>query len=388
MDSLNTAPEDQAYARIQVLKYLESAARAEWIAIHHLHAELDVLQDFTLDRAKLRAVLAKWKPTNEYLQPTDGPIITMNGLKIIARHMQGLEGRKKLIWLTSANFPAMMQARSQGTATISDMYNVKNFDVIGAFNAANVALYPLDPRGICTGAFAECQGLMDNGIQPMRQVAEATGGKSFYMRNDIAAGIDEAIHDTDLTYTLGFYPAQVDLRGQPHSLRVNVKRTGIVTRYRSQYATEPPPAPLNNKQRIESLNAWVHLPLDSTDIPIQASASPLQTRRGMYQVSISFDVAALKLTEKNGKFEGSLDIAIVPDVEKKPKGLRQTVKITYTPERLAVALEKGGKVTNVVRGLNEKGKPLAKAFHVVIMDNATGKAGSVRVPIEVELAKR
>jgi hypothetical protein len=38
--------------------------------------------------------------------------------------------------------------------------------------------------------------------------------------------------------------------------------------------------------------------------------------------------------------------------------------------------------------LNEKGKPLAKAFHVVIMDNATGKAGSVRVPIEVELAKR
>jgi VWFA-related protein len=386
IDSLNTAPEDQAYARQQIIKYLETAGRNEWVAILHLRTELITLQNFTLDREKLKASLAKWKPTNEYLQMGDGPKITMNGLKIISRHMQGMEGRKKLIWMTSAHLPQMMNDARQGTATIREMYDVKNFNILNAFNAANVAVYPVNPAGLPVGG----PGLMDDGLNPMRQLAEATGGKAAYMRNDLSAAIEEAIHDTDLTYTLGFYPAQMDPTGASHSIRVNVKRKDVEMRYRSQYANEVPLPPMNPRQRERQMNVWVQLPLDSTEIPLQAKAVPAPGKPGMYEVSITFDLSAVKLTERNGRFEGSIDLAVVPDIEneKKLKGLRQSVKLSFTADKLAAALEKGGTVKNIVRGLNPKGKPLADTFQVVVMDNATGKAGSVRVPIVVEQAKR
>ena len=93
------------------------------------------------------------------------------------------------------------------------------------------------------------------------------------------------------------------------------------------------------------------------------------------------DVTALELKEKNGRFVGSFEIAIVPDVENKPKGLHQVIKVNLTPEGLRNALETGVVVINQVRASNSEGKLLARRLHLVVMDQATGKTGSVRIPI-------
>jgi len=89
----------------------------------------------------------------------------------------------------------------------------------------------------------------------------------------------------------------------------------------------------------------------------------------------------LQLEQKNGRFVGSFDLAIAPDVQDNPKGLLQTVKVNLTPERLQLALAQGIEVTNTVRATNAQGRLISRQLHVVVMDGSSAKAGSVRVPI-------
>jgi hypothetical protein len=161
-----------------------------------------------------------------------------------------------------------------------------------------------------------------------------------------------------------------------------VKRSGADVRYRKSYTTEGPVKPLTDKVRKATLAAWVQEPLEATDIPIQAAAARAVNKPGYYDVEVGIDPSALKLEQKNGRFTGSFEIAIVPDVANKPKGLNQVIKVNLTQERLMAAMAKGIVVINQIRVSKENGKLISKRLHLVVMDQATGKAGSVRIPIE------
>ena len=60
----------------------------------------------------------------------------------------------------------------------------------------------------------------------MRSLAEKTGGVAFVNTNDLRGAIDKAIADTDLTYTLAFYPDRVAPAGR-HKLKVSLNRHGV-----------------------------------------------------------------------------------------------------------------------------------------------------------------
>ncbi|MCL4851947.1 MAG: hypothetical protein KJZ78_11285, partial [Bryobacteraceae bacterium] len=47
--------------------------------------------------------------------------------------------------------------------------------------------------------------------------------------------IEAAIRDSELTYTLGFYPDTADVDGKFHELKVLTKRKGVRLRYRKGY---------------------------------------------------------------------------------------------------------------------------------------------------------
>jgi hypothetical protein len=216
----------------------------------------------------------------------------------------------------------------------------------------------------------------------MIRLAEMTGGKAFYGDNDVSIGIEEAFADTDVTYTLGFYSTEERPDGSVHSLSVKVNRSGADARYRKSYSAETVSTPPTAKFLKGTMDGWVNQPLESTEIPIQAAAAPAINKPGYYDVEVAVDASALKLEQKNGRFVGSFEIAIVPDVEKKPKGLHEVIKVNLTQERLLVALETGIQVVNQIRVTNNKGKLLSKKLHLVVMDQATGKTGSVRIPLE------
>ncbi len=407
IDAANTQPEYQGFARVQALKYLDKAKRNETIALYALDTTLKVLQEFTDDQAVLRKAVEGYHMTQPlFMQDgsngTPGLLtgLTGNGVNAmrasnfqrqtdittlafdqIARHLAGLPGRKKFVWITAAPPLTFAQDNERNGVTMTEFTNLSPalFKQMKVMNDANVAIYPIDPRGVMTPAMGS--GLNDPGITTMIRLAEMTGGKPFYNDNELSVGMEEAFADTDLTYTLGFYPTDEGAGGQVHSLSVIVKRPATDVRFRKSYTTEGPAKPLTDKIRKGTLNAWVNEPLDATEIPIKAAVLPVSGKPGYYDVEVGIDPSALKLEQKNGRFVGSFEIAIVPDVEKKPKGLHQVIKVNLTQDRLMTAMESGIIVINQVRATNDKGKLLSKRFHLVVMDQATGKTGSVRVPL-------
>ncbi len=42
----------------------------------------------------------------------------------------------------------------------------------------------------------------------MIRLADETGGRAFYFNNDLAGSVRTAIADSEVSYTLGFYPSE------------------------------------------------------------------------------------------------------------------------------------------------------------------------------------
>ncbi|MEP7354812.1 MAG: hypothetical protein ABI824_16405, partial [Acidobacteriota bacterium] len=290
---------------------------------------------------------------------------------------------KKLIWISAALPLVIAQDVSRNGQTLTEFTHLnRGLDsATDLLNDANTSIYPLDPRG-------NIVGLMDDHIDAMVRLSEATGGTAFYANNDLVEGLEKAFADTDTTYTLGYYQPQEAVDGQYHSISVNVLRTRPGTqaikdvRYRKGYAAEQTRSAITEKQRIGTLDGWVEEPLEATEIGIQAAAVPSKNRPGYYDVEVAVNVGDLQLQQKNDRWLGSFDLAVVPDVEKKPKGLRQTIKVNLKQENYQGALESGITVVNHVKVVDANGKLLSKRLHLVVLDGVSGKAGSVRIPIE------
>ena len=92
-------------------------------------------------------------------------------------------------------------------------------DVTTAVQGSNTVIYavaledPFDP---------------DSNPKRLRQLAEATGGRSFTPKtvNDVRKALQTIAHDIRHSYTIGFEPTSSALHGGFHTLRVEVKDAG------------------------------------------------------------------------------------------------------------------------------------------------------------------
>jgi hypothetical protein len=128
-------------------------------------------------------------------------------------------------------------------------------------NDANVALYAVDARPLPYST--------ETNIATMKRFADATGGKAYYHRNDIDQAILEAMEDSQVSYTLGFYLADDEQDGKFHPLKVSVDRRAVELRYRRGYYSGTDPEPGASK-KSKPLEAELLSPLDSTAVGIDA----------------------------------------------------------------------------------------------------------------------
>ena len=266
-DRLNTAPEDQANARVAFLAYLHGKPAGEPLSIFVVNKTLRVIQDFTADKDRLIEAASHASPERSLDEGTadlvsDLPItgnpltdamtanaaaemmdnamrnraeITAFALGAIAKHLARLPGRKKLVWITAA-FPASYTytgRRNLSTQIENREFSGKIEQAARLLNDANIAVYPIDPRPLTTDALAA------PGIDTMNLFAAKTGGVAQYALGDITGAIQTAMQDSGVTYSLGFYPSRDKLDGSYHSLHVKVARGGLELSYRQGYlATE------------------------------------------------------------------------------------------------------------------------------------------------------
>jgi VWFA-related protein len=335
-DGLNTKFEDQAFAKQEILKFLKTVDPKDRIAIYTLGRTLRVLCDFTDSPDELQKVLASFRGSAGALVTGDtNPATTGNAVidemleesnrlvaaadaaerarstiaafSAIAGHVTNLPGRKNLLWVTSSLPHSLAEAAR-------------------AFNRANLAVYPVDARGLVGvpgsmlpslptpkyhGGPPAMPNFRPDGLQTMQDLADLTGGRAFYNNNDLSGTLRSALDDSAVTYTLGCYPDSETLDGKFHELKVDVARAGLNVRYRTGYVA------LKERQASEesdkhSLAAALASPIESASIPMSAK---IQRRKGALIVALSMDAHNLQLTEEGAFSDGAVNIFFVQQDE-------------------------------------------------------------------------
>src|SRR5688572_24741343 len=240
IDRVNTRFEDLAYAKKEIMKFLSHIRRGDRVGLYVLdRGSVRVLHDFTSDAGPLaRAIgrqgglpssdLAASEPeapletgdpdldemmrdANEKMAifyTTNRVESTLRGLEVIANHLAGVPGRRNLVWVSAA-FPSIVI----GDREIRT-YSREISRAMRAVNNADVAIYPVDARGLVgaiTGmssgpAVFTPMGTARAGIDTMNELAERTGGRAYYNTNDIGGAVRQTIEDSRTNYVLGYYP--------------------------------------------------------------------------------------------------------------------------------------------------------------------------------------
>ncbi len=144
-------PSDQAGARAAAGKFLDTnSGPGRFVAVIDYVGTMRVAQNFTDDVARLKQVVgtAKLSITGTEMASTGSPVFAnydsfsnrnvLLALRSVARSLASVPGRKSLIWLTSG-FPLDQDTEAEMTA------------LINVCNKSNVAVYPVDVRGLSSG---------------------------------------------------------------------------------------------------------------------------------------------------------------------------------------------------------------------------------------------
>ncbi|MGH9648276.1 MAG: VWA domain-containing protein, partial [Bryobacteraceae bacterium] len=289
-DKMNTPSADQVVARRQTLALLSTLKQTDHVAFYSLDTDLTMVQDFTGGAERLanaaksvdsppagspedQALQAALRTSlTAFQQAVDGSTrvaSTMGAFRAIARHLDGLPGRKNLIWMTASipfTYGAGTERRKDDEAEFNRMEQV--------MSEANVAVYAVDPRGagasnkLSSGGNTNSSGAAANatagksmggrggvvapgdidtssngpiigsktasatdsganemaGNEGMQKISDDTGGKAYYNTNDLAGALREILDTTEVTYTLGFYVDEKSLDNKNHNLSVTLAK--------------------------------------------------------------------------------------------------------------------------------------------------------------------
>jgi VWFA-related protein len=429
LDLFNTHLQDQMFARQQIIKFLQTIRPEDRVALYVLGNSLKVLHDYTTDSTDLlRALnafgdgktlpdlsqdqkmsfgtdmisLNQWMMTGGTGQERDMYMIqrvtgTLNVIEFIANHLASLPGRKNLIWV-SGGFPLTMGFNSirefNDPTREHREFSEEITRTVKAVNNANVAIYPVDARGlVADGRFSADKQKIDlkpklsmgpivENQQTMEELASRTGGKAFYNTNDLKHAIQDAISDASTTYTLGFYPADEHYDGKFHKFTVKAEHSGFGydVRYRKGYF-DFQNKPTDEKARKAEIADAVLSPLDSSALGVSVGTARVDKPAPNSMVlRLSIDPIGLGFSPAADRMKGKLDVFLVQknDRGNQFNGTDDKIELNLTNDQYAKMMKSAGLI------LPDRTVPLvpqATQLRIVVRDDASGTLGSVTVPL-------
>jgi VWFA-related protein len=292
-DMVNMEMEDQIVARQQVLKFIGSKPAGTRFAVYVHSDGLHLLQGFTEDKDRLFDILDPQKsrphvPKMFLLSRNFGrgdPVAMMSVFTHITDFLDGLPGRKNLIWM-AGSFPVALYPHEGDPQDLRD--DIKA--AIDGLARAQVAVYPVNVRGVVVnpegaltggtpyggsssvpagGGSSTNGGSSDSMMQSsvassgalgtsllegkgdslssdymtQNDIATATGGRAFYSTNDLVAALAEATEDGANYYSLSYSPTNPNYDGNVRNIRVDLAKRGYHLEYRRSYYADDPGSP-------------------------------------------------------------------------------------------------------------------------------------------------
>ena len=430
LDGVNTRFSDQAYARQQVVRFLKQIQAEDRIALYTLDSRgLKVLHDYTTDSSDLLAKLAKYQGdiapdvtgVSEFSDALGGWLEsrgnslerayylndriqqTLRAIEFIADNLAALPGRKNLIWVSSA-FPLQIgfgnfgggggggaSAARSGSAGMPGMrggssgsfprqsrqqqtWTTETDQAVRALNNANLAIYPVDARGLVASASPRVSSRVYVNQGTMFELAGRTGGRALVNTNDIAGAIRTAIEDSSVTYTLGFYPQNDKFDNSFHNLKVKlVDFPHLDLRYRKGYLDQSTP-PQDEGVRKAALRDAVLSPMDANGVGLRVNVH--ETSAG-FDVILRVDPKSIQLDPQGERWAGKLDLMFVEkdDHGAQTYGVDDTLSMELKQQNYD-RVQREGLTYHRVLPRTDK----ASELRVVVRDASTGAVGSVTAP--------
>ncbi|HWZ42170.1 MAG TPA: VWA domain-containing protein [Candidatus Saccharimonadales bacterium] len=386
LDRANGESRSQIYAQDRLVKYLESGAAVQPTAIYLLDKKLSLVHGFTTDTKALKDSLNSVRPTGTgrvaQLDVAASPFATkgdfhtnensiettLRALKLLARTLAGYPGRKNLIWVSeafpvsltiegipernnantqiiarsagpfggaaSADTPVNSQAplNGQGATSAPDTvvagtghsYAEEMAKITDALMDAHVALYPVDAAGM---GQADRLAAQTN----MKDMADRTGGRAFYNRNDIEVGVASSVDDGSTYYALSYYPDNKSWDGHFRKIEVKTTRPGISLHYRTGYYALNPEA-IAKQASVELAEEFSHaLEFDSPDfssLRFQASVVPPSDKSQPVIVNFAIDPRSINFEHReNGTEHAAIGctVAVYREKGEPVKGIKPEV---------------------------------------------------------------
>lgn len=434
LDTLNTSWADQHRARDALVSFLSQIEPQDRIAIYVLSQHgLMLLHDYTTDATGL---VARLKAANgdvsadlnaSMLDPdtqqdlrdlglgsvadsdqieadffTSGRVAdTLAAFDAIAQHLAGLPGRKSLVWL-SAGIPLMIgfdQMPQPGSTRVPRSFTADMDAVIRALNSADIAVYPVDARGLMgfAGYSAQDLGFSRRRSTPeptgpavgaedtaMEDLASRTGGRAAFNTNELGRAIRNAIDDGRVIYEIGYYPSDDAQDGRFREIRVIVDRPQLDVRYRKGYFALRP-ADKNADARRERMREAVWSPFESTALPIGLRVDLLdRPQSNTINILIKLEPSTIAFRRESGRWKADLDLACAQKNDRgglEGHGTAATLALDLTDDDFARMQKEG-----LVQQMRVVREPNATTVRVVVRDQETGALGSVTFPFNAVIA--
>jgi VWFA-related protein len=352
-------------------------------------------QDFTSDRNRLRAAIAKFSPKGVPASVGGASIlptpykISANMAESIAKLLEGQTSRRRSIVYVSSKLamrPAVWPPPSDGAGNPG--MSMEDIQVLATFQAAmksGITVYGVNPNSLLSlkDALPDDPDAPESDrvvrfTAPPRSLSAETGGFNISRPGDFAEGVTQIFRETGSYYMLGYEPPEkrdtgYNMVGGLRELEVRVKREGLTVKsHRGYIAIPPPKVPRNPPAESTSALAGV---LPKTDLPLRVAVSPFDVP-GQAEAAVAI-IVGIDEPVSDGLARDYIDLQVRAFTQggKQVAATRDRVDARLAPNRTGTAL------TEIVSELRLK--PGVYEIRASAFSERMQTSGSVYTDIEI-----
>jgi VWFA-related protein len=208
-------------------------------------------------------------------------------LRQVVERLAAIPARRKAVfWFSQGVTVDMDQVGGAGSNSYRTVDALR--DLLAAARRGNVAIYGIDPRGLSLDAEASVMGTMSSDHGGMRDIADATGGRTLVNTNDLAGGFERMVQENRAYYLLGYAPTEPGADRRARRIEVRTRAPGVSLLHRRHYVPDP-------TGTVASVEGALGAVLPGGELAITLTPSLVIDPKGGMVVSVPFEVSATSL---------------------------------------------------------------------------------------------
>jgi VWFA-related protein len=424
-DTSSMAPEDVQKATDEAIKWVnEKMSPADLVAVATIGSTLQILTDFTSEKEQVRSVLEKFSgadgtafaAVDSSTQATDEASasqtddstttdvsaqeldtfnndVRLRAIKTLAEALAPIQQKKAILYFSSG-------MQRNGTDNQVELRAAVNAAV-----RANVAIYPVDSRGLQAivpggsarqGSRGGLSAFTGSAVtqqftqlaaqqETLTTLAADTGGTAFLDSNDFGEAFGKVTNDISSYYILGFASTNPDRDGRYRRLTVKLRnKSDVKVEAREGYYADRDFTHTAKGDREIQLQEQLSMQIPATDVPLFVTTGFFRLAADRYYVPVSLTVpgSAVPPAAKAGD-KLTLDVAgFIRDERNFPVGrIRDTMTVPPASTDSLAARQV----------LYETGVTLPPgrfSVKVVVRENTTGQMGTFETKLVVPELKQ